>query len=106
LAVDFGDFQVAQKFVDTVSYDRKFREKEAFPAAERSGWICKTEQFFLRLPAEREIAAAGGEKLRGEFRGLAVLDNSFNDSRREKGQVNHATDVALADALALADFNH
>ena len=74
--------------------------------AEQSGWICEAEQLFLGLPTQRQIATTGGEKLRGEFRGLAAFGNPFDDRGREKSQANHATDVALADAIALANFGH
>jgi hypothetical protein len=74
--------------------------------AEQSGWIYEAEQFFLGLPTQREIATTGGQKLRGEFRGLAAFGNALDDRGREKSQANHATDVALADAITLADFNH
>ena len=75
-------------------------------AVGRSGWICEAEQFFLRLPAQWELAATGREKLRGEFRWLAAFGNSFDDRGREKSQANHATDVTLADTLALAKLDH
>ena len=87
-------------------YDRKYRQIEAFLVAERSGWIGEAEQLFLGWPTQREIATAGGEKLRGEFRWLTTFGNSLDDRGREKGQANHAANVALADALPLADFNH
>ena len=74
--------------------------------AELSGWIREAEQFFLRLPIQRKIAAAGGQQLRGELRRLAPFGNTFDDRWREKSQANHAADVALADAFALADFDH
>jgi hypothetical protein len=85
--VDFGDSEVVLKFVDTVNLaegtDR--RSPKVFSgAAERSDWIYEAKQLFLRLPAEREIAAASREKLRGEFRWLAAFGNSFDDRRREE----------------------
>ena len=73
---------------------------------EVSGWICEAEQCFLRLPTYRKIAAAGRQKLSGEFRRLAPFGNSFNDRGREESQANHATDVALTDTLPLTNFDH
>jgi hypothetical protein len=70
------------------------------------GWICEAEQFFLGWPTERQVAAAGGEKLSGEFRWLATFGNSFDDRGGKESQANHATDVALADTVTFADFDH
>ena len=46
--MDFGDFQVAQKFVDARLEKRSTgRLQEVVPGL--SDWICEAEQFFLRL---------------------------------------------------------
>jgi hypothetical protein len=74
--------------------------------AERSGWIREAEQLFLGLPTERKIAATGRQKLRGKFRWLAAFGNTLDDRGREKGQANHPTDIALADAFPLANLDH
>ena len=55
MAVDFGDFQVVQEFVDhefaAESTDRKSPGTVLIGEAEGSDWIYKTKQLFLRLPA-------------------------------------------------------
>ena len=55
VAVDFGDFQVVQEFVDhefaPESTDRKSPGTVLIGEAEGSDWIYKTKQLFLRLPA-------------------------------------------------------
>jgi hypothetical protein len=67
-------------------------------------WICEAEQFFLGLPTHWEIAPAGRQKLSSEFRRLPAFGNSFDDRWSEKSQANHATDVALTETFALANF--
>ena len=55
-------------------------------AVELSGRICETEQLFLGLPTQRKIAAAGAEKLSGQFWRLAAFGNSLYDPGREKAR--------------------
>ena len=51
----------------------------------RSGGSFEAEQFSLRIPTQRKVAAAGRQSLGGKFGGLVPAGNLFDDRGGEKG---------------------
>jgi hypothetical protein len=67
MAVDFDDSADSVEFADAMDLECEVLKgpRRYFRTAQRSGWTREAEQFFLGLPTQRKVAAAGRQKLGG-----------------------------------------